>query len=632
MIRLKPLLEIQLIKEALPLRMARQYTDIDRNPEMVARQDKILDFLKQQPGAKTSRRGDRVAIPFEVEAFSIGGKVPSNELQKFYTNINQHRQTANGMVNTYLSGDDKAKLFNGYPSIFYLANPTIKDPYGREVKMSKYLNSMLTAITKGMLAYINTNAEPDPETGKPAMRQRDGSFISTEKSLENTRSFFKREFERLLQQYNEIPEVEEVRTSKPKSYYIIFSKHPIDVAAQSTNRGWTSCMNLYSGSNMRYVSWDVIEGTMVAYLVSEDDLNINNPVARKSIKPYVNVEDETNVLYEPESKTYGTAPQGFSARIEELMNQAQPDKRGTFQLVDTLYCDSKSQITKVDPKMAERAEELIATGQQATTVDEALFMIQNYCVQSGDNQNPSLFKFYDADGLYVNSQQNITISDKLAYSPVKINFAPTFTIKQATQAALKTFPTEVNTIFLRLPNIRNFEGMPTKINNQLHIDAFRGDNFNGLQPGPRLISIGTAQSYNLESVIKSFQGIPPTVDELHLDPETVLDMTIQEFIEQLKPVQLRTIRYRWKVLLPTESVGGHQKLTRSMIEWMNTFPPAISKEHGEIPNSQYKRMMRQITKQLPTIQWLFSTPVDQMFQWNGINEPEWIDTRDRNID
>lgn len=631
MIHLKSLLEIQLIKEALPLRMARKYTDIDRNPEMVARQDKILDFLKQQPGAKTSRRGDRVAIPFEVEAFSIGSKVPSKELQKFYTNIDRHRQTANGMVNTYLSGDEKTKLFNGYPSIFYLANPTIKDPYGREVKMSKYLNSMLTAITKGMIAFINTYNQLDPETGKPAIRQRDGSFISAEKSLEDIRSFFKREFERLLQQYNEIPEVEQVRTSKPKSYYIIFSKHPIDVAAQSTNRGWTSCMNLYSGSNMRYVSHDVIEGTMVAYLVSEDDLNINNPIARKSIKPYVNVEDETNVLYEPEIKTYGTAPQGFSARIEELMNQAQPDKRGTFQLVDTLYCDSRSQITKTDPKMAERAEELIAASKQATTVDEALYMIQNYCVRPGDNQNPNLFKFYDADGLYVNSQQQITINDKLAYSPVKFNFAYSFTMKQSEQGALKTFPAEVNQMFLRLPNIRNFEGMPTKINNQLHLDGFRGDNFKGLQPGPRLVSIGTARlDGTTESVIKSFEGIPATVDELHLDPLTIMDMTIQEFIEHLKPVQLRAIRYRWNI--PTPNGTGNSKLAQSMIDWMKTIPPAISKEHGEIPNSQYKRMMREVTKQLPTIQWLFSTPVDQMFRWNGINEPEWIDTKDRNID
>ncbi len=631
MIHLKSLLEIQLIKEALPLRMARQYTDIDRNPEMVARQDKILDFLKQQPGAKTSRRGDRVAIPFEVEAFSMGGKVPSNELQKFYTNINQHRQTANGMVNTYLSGDDKAKLFNGYPSIFYLANPTIKDPYGREVKMSKYLNSMLTAITKGMLAYINTNAEPNPETGKPALRQRDGSFISTEKSLENTRSFFKREFERLLQQYNEIPEVEQVRTSKPKSYYIIFSKHPIDVAAQSTNRGWTSCMNLYSGSNMRYVSRDVIEGTMVAYLVSEDDLNINNPIARKSIKPYVNYQDETDVLYEPESKTYGTAPQGFSDRIEELMNQAQPDKRGTFQLVDTLYCDSRSQITKTDAKMAERAEELIAASKQATTVDEALYMIQNYCVRPGDDQNPDLFKFYDADGLYVNSQQQITINNNLAYSPVKFNFAPGFIIMMADQSLLNTFPAEVNEMFLRLPIIRNFEGMPTKINNRLNLDGFRGDNFKGLQPGPRLISISTARmDGTTESVIKSFEGIPATVDELHLAPETIMDMTIHELIEQLKPIQLRAIRYRMNV--PQLNEIGNSKLTRSMLQWMKMIPPAISKEHGEIPNSQYKRMMREVTKQLPTIEWLFSTPVDQMFRWNGIREPEWIDTKDRNID
>jgi len=629
MIRLKPLLEIQLIKEALPLDMARRFTNIDRNPEMVARQDSILDFLKQQSGAKTSRRGDRVAIPFTSD-FPVTFNNPSQDLIQFYKNLEDLRERANHWIRKQ-SGDD-GKLFPGLKNIFSVAMPTIDDQYGRKIKMSKYITALYMEGHKQIRDYIESLIVKDPATGKEVFDQKFGATISAEEARQKYRNLAKQDIEKLIQQYNKIPEVEEFRTNKPKLYYMIFSKHPIDVAGMSTNRGWTSCMNLYTGSNKRYIGNDVIEGTMVVYLVREDDLNINKPTARIAIKPYVNYQDETDVLYEPENKVYGTAPDDFKKQVDVLINQAQPDKRGTFQLVDTLYCDSKSQITKVDPKMAERAEELIAAGEQATTVDEALFMIQNYCVQSGDNQNPSLFKFYDADGLYVNSQQNITISDKLAYSPVKINFAPTFTIKQATQAALKTFPTEVNTIFLRLPNIRNFEGMPTKINNQLHIDAFRGDNFNGLQPGPRLISIGTAQSYNLESVIKSFQGIPPTVDELHLATETVLDMTIQEFIEQLKPVQLRAIRYRWNILLPTESVGGHQKLTRSMIEWMKTFPPAISKEHGEIPNSQYKRMMRQVTKQLPTIQWLFSTPVDQMFRWNGINEPEWIDTTDTTID
>jgi hypothetical protein len=186
-------------------------------------------------------------------------------------------------------------------------------------------------------------------------------------------------------------------------------------------------------------------------------------------------------------------------------------------------------------------------------------------------------------------------------------------------------------MFLRLPNIRNFEGMPTKINSQLHIDGFRGDNFKGLQPGPRLLSIGTARiDGTTESVIKSFEGIPATVDELYLDPLTIMDMTIQEFIEHLKPVQLRSIRYRWNI--PTPNGTGNSKLAQSMIDWMKTIPPAISKKHGEIPNSQYKRMMRQVTKQLPTIQWLFGTPVDQLFYWNATPEPEWIDTSDRNID
>ena len=626
MIKLKPILETQLIKEALPLGMAKRFTSITQNPDMKARQDNILEFLKQQPDVKVSRRGDRVAVPFTSYVPPVRDKAASDALISFYKNIIKRVEAANKILRP------KGQFFKIGTSIDSWAMPTMQDQYGRDVKMSKYISAVVNMENLPIGRRIEANFEKDPETGKEVLIKRSGEKIPADKVRQIHRSEIKREIDELIKQYSEIPEVQELRNSKPKTYYIVFSKHAYDIAGMSTDRGWTSCMNLYTGSNQRYVCFDVVEGTMVAYLVREDDLNIKNPTARIAIKPYVNIDNPDDVLYEPEGKVYGTAPADFAKQVNELITAAQPSKKGTFSLVDTLYCDSKSSVTRFgDPKMVERAEELIATGKQATTVDEALYMIQTYCVQEGNDRSPHLFKFYDADGLYVNSQQIITISDKLAYSPVKFNFALQFVIKRVGQDALKTFPEEVKQMFLRLPNIRNFEGMPTKINSQLHIDGFRGDNFKGLQPGPRLLSIGTARiDGTTESVIKSFEGIPATVDELYLDPLTIMDMTIQEFIEHLKPVQLRSIRYRWNI--PTPNGTGKSKLAQSMIDWMKTIPPAISKEHGEIPNSQYKRMMRQVTKQLPTIQWLFGTPVDQLFYWNGTPEPEWIDTSDRNID
>ena len=619
MIQLKPLLEIQLIKEALPLDMARRYTSIERNPDMVARQDDILDFLKQQPGAKTSRRGDRVAIPFTSDVPVVLNN-PSQELQYFYKNLEDLREKANHLIRKQ-SGDD-GKYFHGYPSLFYLVTPTIKDPYGREVKMSKYITALYMESTKSTRDYIESLIVKDPVTGKEVFDQKFGAMISAEEVRQKYRNLAKQDIEKLIQQYNEIPEVQEYRNNKPKSYYIVFSKHPIDVAGQSTNRGWTSCMNLYTGSNKRYVQWDIKNGTMVAYLVREDDLNIKNPTARVSIKPFVNLENKSDVLYEPEQSIYGTAPANFKKQVNDLITQAQPGKVGTFELVDTLYCDSKAHVTKNNQELVDHCQDLISAGKQATTVDEAKYIIQNFCLPSVDNWNPSWVSFEDAKGLYAIVRQHIRIDPRITYSPVQFKFAWSFDITGATPESLKTFPLETTDLYMRLPNIRNFEGMKTKVNDSLLLMGYRGDNFNGLQAGPKVIDLGMYDRTH-ETVIKSFAGIPATVNQIKLDQTTILDMTIEQLIEELKPIQPRMFQYR---LYLNDIEAGKNKLTKSMKAWMDRIPPAIGLQQREIPGSQYRRMLWQISQQLPTLDWMFMLSMDPIR--NPDETSKWVQTLD----
>ena len=624
MIRLKPLLEIQLIKEALPLDMARRYTSIERNPDMVARQDAILDFLKQQPGAKTSRRGDRVAIPFTSDVPVVLNN-PSRELQYFYKNLDDLREKANYQIRIFYakhqqSGDD-GKYFHGYPSLFYLVNPTIKDPYGREVKMSKYITALYMESTKSNRDYIESMITKDPVTGKEVFDQKFGATISAEEVRQKLRNLAKQDIEKLIQQYNEIPEVQEYRNNKPKSYYIVFSKHAYDVAGQSTNRGWTSCMNLYTGSNKRYVQWDIKNGTMVAYLVREDDLNIKNPTARVSIKPFVNLENKSDVLYEPEQSIYGTAPADFKKQVNDLITQSQPGKIGTFELVDTLYCDSKAHVTKNNQELVDHCQDLISAGKQATTVDEAKYIIQNFCLPSVDNWNPSWVSFEDAKGLYASVRQHVRIDPRITYSPVQFKFAWSFDITGATPESLKTFPLETNRLYMRLPNIRNFEGMKTKVNDAMFLMGFRGDNFNGLEAGPKVIDLGMYDRTH-ESVIKSFAGIPATVNQIKLDQTTILDMSIEQLIEELKPIQPRMFQYR---LTLNDIEAGNDKLTKSMKAWMDRIPPATG-EYGEIPNSQWRRMLWQISQQLPTLDWMFMLSMDPIR--NPDETSKWVQTLD----
>ena len=154
--KLKTLLEIQLIKEALPLRVAKTYVTMGskrgKNPHIEAQMDSVLDYIKQQPGAKVSKRGDRVAVPFSVE-FVISDSNPSEQLIKFYNALDKEREHANFQILQSVDSKEK-RTFPGYASLFTLAMPTIKDQYGREVKMSKYITAVMTAAYSKVLYTI----------------------------------------------------------------------------------------------------------------------------------------------------------------------------------------------------------------------------------------------------------------------------------------------------------------------------------------------------------------------------------------------------------------------------------------------------------------------------------------------
>lgn len=127
------------------------------------------------------------------------------------------------------------------------------------------------------------------------------------------------------------------------SGYMVFSKHQYDIAGMSTNRDWTSCMNLDTGSNRRYVSCDITEGSFVVYLVDANDLNITKPKGRLAIKPFINQQDHSDIIFFPESRTYGSVPSEFKDDVEELFNDINSDTQGVlYQKNEKLYNDSNT--------------------------------------------------------------------------------------------------------------------------------------------------------------------------------------------------------------------------------------------------------------------------------------------------
>jgi hypothetical protein len=117
-----------------------------------------------------------------------------------------------------------------------------------------------------------------------------------------------------------------------REYLICYSRHAYDIAGMSTDRGWESCMELpgknkkEGGVNWEYIPKEVKAGTIIAYLIKSDDKNIEKPVGRMLIRPYLN--NETWDVYMVAcTGGYGTTPPEFVEQVKkwtEKLNENAP--------------------------------------------------------------------------------------------------------------------------------------------------------------------------------------------------------------------------------------------------------------------------------------------------------------------
>jgi len=139
-----------------------------------------------------------------------------------------------------------------------------------------------------------------------------------------------------------------------KEKIMVISKSAYDLAGMTTDRKWKSCMDIRKGENKKYVPLEIKTGTLVSYLVNPSDKNINNPYARVLIKPYLEIEDKTNVLYgiEHDIVRYGKRDPEYIKSLINLLDKAQGEKIGIFNLNPTSYVDfgEKQKIKTLDFK------------------------------------------------------------------------------------------------------------------------------------------------------------------------------------------------------------------------------------------------------------------------------------------
>ncbi len=159
----------------------------------------------------------------------------------------------------------------------------------------------------------------------------------------------------LLKTFNEDPN----RAVQNKNFLICISKHPYDIAGMSTDRGWTSCMNLRGGSKNYDIFYEIEEGTVIAYLIDVNDKNINHPYGRINIKPYRN--QKNDIAWGLASKCYGSIINYIETITEEFMKTIQEwvdmnlniKGKGVYDLSTNVYNEAPASIFIGDKKNKE---------------------------------------------------------------------------------------------------------------------------------------------------------------------------------------------------------------------------------------------------------------------------------------
>jgi len=129
-------------------------------------------------------------------------------------------------------------------------------------------------------------------------------------------------------------------------YIMVISKSPYDIGGMTTDREWESCMNLRGGENRKFVPIDIERGTIIAYFIRAEDKNIKAPVSRILIKPYINKDDDDDILYGigHDYVKYGMGHVGLFKKLINLLDEAQKEKIGIFKRDEKLYSDSKKSL------------------------------------------------------------------------------------------------------------------------------------------------------------------------------------------------------------------------------------------------------------------------------------------------
>jgi len=249
---------------------------------------------------------------------------------------------------------------NGYTIIDYIGGYA-ENPDGRKEKIGKILNKLEKRDIEEAIAKAKKSL-----TG-----------IYPEDKIEEAANRAKLESQLVYRQLRSIFANSEFRKgSKLDKMKIVFSQNPHDVAQMSTGRGWSSCMNLEGGEYSGNVYCEVAEGGLIAYLIKADDLDIEKPIARISIKRFVNSEGHSIAI--PEARSYGTNIAGFYEAVKKWIEEKNQRLPGYYERKGGEYSDSLPREIAIMPESEQKLLNWLMGKDLPTNIKKEKWIVVDY--------------------------------------------------------------------------------------------------------------------------------------------------------------------------------------------------------------------------------------------------------------
>jgi|GEM_PF-1037085 len=138
----------------------------------------------------------------------------------------------------------------------------------------------------------------------------------------------------------------------PKSLRVVFTSKPESIVEMSSGQRWTSCMN-EEEERVNYIHFtqnDITYGTIVAYLVAEDDPQARYPLARQLLKPYQNQQTKETIYIPAHIYPAARSPNTyklFEQTTDNFVQQFNQGKIGEFVMNKNLYSDGQTGFVNI---------------------------------------------------------------------------------------------------------------------------------------------------------------------------------------------------------------------------------------------------------------------------------------------